>query len=73
MVVFRHPVNGSDFIKRVVGLPGDTVQMKEGRLHINDAPVGIERREFCGNHGAPGQRLVCARCKMLRLAMVPSA
>ncbi len=35
VVVFRHPVNGSDFIKRVVGLPGDKIQMKNGVLHIN--------------------------------------
>ncbi|MGR3512788.1 MAG: signal peptidase I [Paracoccaceae bacterium] len=35
VVVFRHPVNGQDFIKRVVGLPGDTVQMVNGRLVIN--------------------------------------
>ena len=35
VVVFRHPVNGQDFIKRVVGLPGDTVQMQNGRLYIN--------------------------------------
>ncbi|MDP2740964.1 MAG: signal peptidase I [Pseudorhodobacter sp.] len=35
VVVFRHPVNGSDFIKRLIGLPGDTVQMKNGVLFIN--------------------------------------
>ncbi len=35
VVVFRHPVNGQDFIKRVVGLPGDTVQMQNGRLFLN--------------------------------------
>jgi signal peptidase I len=35
VVVFRHPVNGQDFIKRVVGLPGDTVQMRDGILYIN--------------------------------------
>ncbi len=35
VVVFRHPVNGQDFIKRVIGLPGDTIQMQNGRLWIN--------------------------------------
>lgn len=42
VVVFRHPVTGSDFIKRVVGLPGDRVQMKNGVLHINDEAVKLE-------------------------------
>lgn len=37
VVVFRHPVNGTDFIKRLIGLPGDTVQMKNGVLFINGA------------------------------------
>ncbi|MEM0947581.1 MAG: signal peptidase I [Pseudomonadota bacterium] len=35
VVVFRHPVNGSDFIKRVVGMPGDRIQMQDGVLYIN--------------------------------------
>ena len=35
VVVFRHPVNNSDFIKRMVGLPGDTVQLRGGVLYIN--------------------------------------
>ena len=39
VVVFRHPVNGQDFIKRVIGMPGDTVQMRSGLLHINGSPV----------------------------------
>ncbi|MCX7643957.1 MAG: signal peptidase I [Rhodobacteraceae bacterium] len=41
VVVFRHPVNGSDFIKRVIGLPGDRVQMIGGRLHLNGQPVPV--------------------------------
>lgn len=36
VVVFTLPYKGyNDFIKRVVGLPGDTVQMTSGRLFIN--------------------------------------
>jgi len=29
----------TDYIKRVIGMPGDTVQMREGRLYINDQMV----------------------------------
>ena len=41
VVVFRHPVTGMDFIKRVVGMPGDRIQMKDGLLIINDVPVEV--------------------------------
>ena len=42
VVVFRHPVTGRDFIKRLVGMPGDKIQVKEGVLYINDEPVELE-------------------------------
>ena len=42
VVVFRHPVTGADFIKRVIGLPGDRIQMRGGILYINDEPVPQE-------------------------------
>jgi signal peptidase I len=44
IVVFRLPKDPStDYIKRVVGLPGDRVQMKGGQLHINGKPVAREQ------------------------------
>ena len=43
VAVFKYPPNPSlDYIKRVVGLPGDTVQMREGVLHINGEPLPRE-------------------------------
>ncbi len=39
VVVFRHPVNGSDFIKRLIGLPGDRVQVVDGVLQLNGEAV----------------------------------
>jgi signal peptidase I len=46
VVVFRLPKDPStDYIKRVVGLPGDRIQMIGGLLHINGTPVKRERIE----------------------------
>lgn len=40
IVVFRLPPHPSvDYIKRVIGLPGDRIQVKDGILHINGQPV----------------------------------
>jgi signal peptidase I len=44
VVVFRLPRDDSvDYVKRVVGLPGDRVQMIDGVLHLNGMPVKRER------------------------------
>ena len=42
VVVFRHPVTGEDYIKRVIGLPGDKIQMIDSLLYINGEPVKVE-------------------------------
>jgi signal peptidase I len=43
VVVFRAPSNLSQiWVKRVIGLPGDRVQMREGRLWINGAAVKLQ-------------------------------
>jgi signal peptidase I len=44
VVVFRLPKDDTtDYIKRVIGLPGDKIQMIDGVLHINGQPVQRER------------------------------
>lgn len=45
VVVFRHPARNEDFIKRLMGMPGDKVQLKDGVVFINGVeavqePVG---------------------------------
>jgi len=46
VVVFKKPTeNKIDYIKRVVGLPGDRIQVIAGVLHINGAPVKRDRIE----------------------------
>ncbi|MEA2933545.1 MAG: signal peptidase [Variibacter sp.] len=46
VIVFRLPKDDSvDYIKRVIGLPGDRIQMIDGVLHINNQAVQRERAE----------------------------
>jgi signal peptidase I len=39
VVVFRYPGEDEDYVKRLIGLPGDTVQMRGGQLILNGRPV----------------------------------
>jgi len=76
IIVFKHPVTKTDYVKRLVGLPGDRLQVKDGVLHINDVaaaqePAGIFEEVFerqgsfgtvpkCAN-GAVGEGAICEK------------
>ena len=55
VVVFKTPVdNRTDYIKRLIGLPGDQIQFIDGDLYINNSQIlktSIKLKDsiFCGN------------------------
>ncbi|KAA0685750.1 signal peptidase I [Azospirillum brasilense] len=62
VAVFKLPRdNKTDYIKRVIGLPGDTVQVTGGVLHINGQPVKRERIEDYVSRDALGREVRIAQ------------
>jgi signal peptidase I len=55
VIVFRYPLNPSrDFVKRVIGLPGNQAQLKEGVVYINGQRIsekGYTIKPDYGNYG----------------------
>jgi signal peptidase I len=55
VIVFRYPLNPKrDFVKRVLGLPGDRVQLKDGVVYVGDRALtekGYTIRPDFGNYG----------------------
>ncbi|HVF41033.1 MAG TPA: signal peptidase I [Gemmatimonadaceae bacterium] len=51
IIVFQWPLDRTkNFVKRIVGLPGDTLEMRQGQLILN----GRVQREEYASHTAPG-------------------
>ena len=56
IIVFKFPRdNSTDFIKRLIGLPGDRIQMRDGTLYLNDKPVPKVRVQDYVETGDDGQ------------------
>ncbi|RME16769.1 MAG: signal peptidase I [Alphaproteobacteria bacterium] len=80
IVVFRHPVLNTDYVKRLIGLPGDKVQVKQGILYINgeaapQVPAGTFTELFerqggfgtvpkCAN-GPVGEGAICEKQRFI--------
>lgn len=61
VIVFKYPLDpGTDYIKRVVGLPGDRIELRQDELFVNDRPVPREHRGIYryseSGRGAPDER-----------------
>ena len=57
VIVFKTPAdNRTDYIKRLIGLPGDTIQFIDGELYINELQVfkdlkkKIKKKVYCGDN-----------------------
>ena len=76
IIVFKHPVTKTDYVKRLIGLPGDKIQINDGILYINgeaaaQEPAGMFEEVFepqgsfgtvpkCAN-GAVGEGATCIK------------
>lgn len=62
IIVFKLPRDGrTDYIKRLIGVPGDRVQMRQGLLYLNGQPVERRQTELVTETGGSGLMRPVAR------------
>lgn len=76
VIVFKNRRDGNkDYIKRLMGLPGETIQVIEGVVHIDGTPVGLRRIEdfvepveggsyrsqLCSDYTMVGEERMCVK------------
>jgi signal peptidase I len=55
IVVFKYPEDPErDFIKRVIGLPGETIELRDHRIHVNGRAVEEPYAHYLPRQAGPG-------------------
>ena len=80
VVIVTPPGGNQDYIKRVIGLPGDTIELRNGRLILNGKPVKSELRppamipvdtnSPCGDQQFWGRQVQTEQGRFCRLPIV---
>jgi signal peptidase I len=56
VLVFKYPVQPDrDFVKRVIGLPGETLELREKKVYINGKPLDEPYVHFLTTSGGPSE------------------
>lgn len=62
IVIFKYPDDESQlFIKRVIGLPGETVEIKDGKVYIDGSETPLDDSFIPGENARQLRTLYCSR------------